>query len=95
MKKMMITMVALFVMTSAVMASSGDGLVDTSEAVATALTAFESDNYQATVDLFRGIKAAPVSNGVSVKVYLTDGTKQVYACHRHDVYDPFECHQSN
>ncbi|MFT6633955.1 MAG: hypothetical protein ACJAS4_003929 [Bacteriovoracaceae bacterium] len=95
MKKMMIAIMALMVISSTAMAGSGNKLADTSEAVAMALVAFESDNTHATVDLFKGVRAAPGTSGVSIKVYLTDGTKQAYACHRHDDSDPFECHQSN
>ncbi len=93
MKKMIMTTIALMLLTSPVFA--GNKLVDTSEAVETALATFESDNGQATVNLYKGIKAAPNSHGVTVKVYLTDGSKINYACHRHEAADPFECHISN
>jgi len=95
MKKMMMTMMALLVLTSTAMASSSTKLIDTSEAVTSALTAFEKDNDPATVDLFKGIRAAPGEGGVTVTVYLTGAAKQEYSCHRHEDADPFECHQAD
>ena len=95
MKRLVIAMMALVIMTSTVFANTGDKLDDTSEAVTKALVTFKDDNNQATIDLFKAIKATPVNKGISIKIYLTDGTKQAYACHRHDVLDPYECHQSN
>jgi hypothetical protein len=94
MKKMLLITSVLLISTG-VFANSASTLSDTSEAVGTALTQFESESTAADVSLFKGIKASPSGHGVSVKVYLTNGTKISYSCHRHEDSDPFECHQSN
>jgi len=102
MKKLMFRTIAVFLMTTGAFADGGDHstssaslekLTDTSEAVTTALTVFGADNGQDVIDLYRGIKASPANGGMSVKVYLTDGTNISYGCHRHEASDPFECHE--
>ncbi len=95
MKKVMITMMGLMLLASTAMASPGNKLIDTSEAVTEALATFKIDNAEAVVKLFKGVRAAPGEKGVSLKIYLTDGTKQSYGCHRHEDSDPFECHQKD
>ena len=95
MKKVLLTITSVLLLSTSVFANSASSLTDTSEAVANALTQFEADSTATDVSLFKGIKASPSGNGVSVKVYLTNGTQVSYSCHRHEDSDPFECHQSN
>ena len=76
-------------------ATFANSLTDTSEAVTTALIQFESDSTASDLSLFKGIQASPSEHGAKVKVFLTNGTKVIYSCHRHEESDPFECHQSN
>lgn len=66
---------------------------DTAEAVSEAISLFAGSNPEEVTSDFRGIKASPNDKGVSVTVYLKSGTKMKYGCHRHDVTDPFECHE--
>ncbi len=94
MKKLLLTLSFLTISTG-LFANPGDVLVDTSEAVTASLVQFEADATVAQINLFKGIKASPMSQGVSVKLYLTDGTSIGYSCHRHDATDPFECHRAN
>ncbi len=91
MKKILVIVSVLLFSTSA-FAQSGSVLVNTSEAVDAALVHFEKSSSAADVSLFKGVQASPKSGGVSVKVYLTNGTKLSYSCHRHEDTEPFECH---
>ena len=93
MKKKLLMLCALLLVSVNGFSDTGNKLVDTSEAVSAALTMFETDHGEMT-NLFKGLKASPEQNGVVVKVYLTDGSNMSYSCHRHTEMDPFECHHS-
>ena len=92
MKTTLIALVSFVFFSSITLANVDSKLIDTSEAVTEALNHFSAQNNTNTVAIFKGIQASPNDHGVSVKVYLTNGTKIKYSCHRHTSSEPFECH---
>ncbi|MFT6070475.1 MAG: hypothetical protein ACJAYQ_002829 [Bacteriovoracaceae bacterium] len=65
---------------------------ETAAGIAEAVKVFEANHDEQTIADFKGIKASPKSGGVSVTIYLNNGDKMKYGCHRHSASDPFECH---
>ncbi len=88
-------LISAFIVSSLSFASTSNTVRDTSEAVTEALLHFENNAQSSDVDIFKGVKASPVERGVAVGIYLSNGAKISYLCHRHEDSDPFECHQAN
>lgn len=95
MKNKLLVIALLVTFSTASFAALENKLKDTGDAVKVALVQFESDNDLDVINLYKGIRASVEVGGIAVKVYLEDGSKISYACHKHSSSDPFECHRSN
>jgi hypothetical protein len=92
MKKMLL---GAMLLSATVAFASGTSVDDTQEAIGAALVEFKQTQTHEVVDAFNGIKAWPVTGGIKAKVYVKGSDAISYSCHRHDVQDPFECHETN